>query len=485
MLNIYKYLPVKKEELSKFLVISSMMILIIFIYSTQRIVKDTIVVSYMGAELISAIKLYGVLPSAVLITLVYMKLSSILNKTTLFHLFNLFFISYFVGFTFVIFPSIENFQLDFSVASSQFPVFRFFFIMLENWTYSLYYIFSELWGSVMLALIFWHTANQVFQIKEAKRIYPLFGLVGQIGMLLSGKLTGMFTDPKYMVNGWQESLNYINSSVAIGGVVLSILFWTLANILVPSSIINAETQKKKSKIGFFEGLKYVFKSKYIGLITVLVLCYGCSINLVEGVWKAQARVVYPNPQDYAGFMSHLQTYTGLVCMVAMLTGSYIMSIITWRTAALLTPIIMVVTGGVFFAFSIYQVEVMDALPFLTIVPIVVAVYAGLIQNILSKATKYAFFDATKEMAYIPLDEALKSKGKAAADVIGGRLGKSGGAIIQQGMLAAIPGATLVSLSPSLFGIFLVMMVVWFIAVFVLAKEFNKISGQEKAVPSNQ
>jgi AAA family ATP:ADP antiporter len=349
--------------------------------------------------------------------------------------------------------------------------------MLENWTYSLYYIFSELWGSVMLSLLFWHTANQVFQIKEAKRLYPLFGLFGQIGMLMAGEMTGLFTNPTYITNGWQESLNYINSSVAIGALVLSVLFWILSSFLVPSSVINAETQKKKSKIGFFEGLKYVFTSKYIGLITVLVLCYGCSINLVEGVWKAQARVVYPNPQEYASFMSYLQTYTGLVCMVAMLTGSYIMSIISWRTAALLTPIIMVVTGGVFFAFSIYQVEVMDALPFLTIAPIVVAVYAGLIQNILSKATKYAFFDATKEMAYIPLDEALKSKGKAAVDVIGSRLGKSGGAIIQQGMLSIIPGATLVSISPSLFGIFLVMMLVWFIAVFVLAKEFNKVSGQ--------
>jgi AAA family ATP:ADP antiporter len=82
------------------------------------------------------------------------------------------------------------------------------------------------------------------------------------------------------------------------------------------------------------------------------------------------------------------------------------------------------------------------------------------------------------MAYIPLDPELKSKGKAAADVIGGRLGKSGGALIQFTLLSLMPGANLLSLAPSMFGIFLVIMIVWIFAVFGLAKEF-KIKSEAK------
>ena len=63
--------------------------------------------------------------------------------------------------------------------------------------------------------------------------------------------------------------------------------------------------------------------------------------------------------------------------------------------------------------------------------LLVAVYVGLVQNVLSKATKYAIFDPTKEMTYIPLDKDSKTKGKAAIDVLGARLGKSGGALVQQ------------------------------------------------------
>ena len=475
MFDIYKYLPVKRGELGRLAVVSSMMMLIVFIYSVQRSLKDTIVVSYMGAELISTIKLYGVLPSAIIFMLIYTKLSSNLNKTVIFHLLNAFFIGYFLLFTFVLHPNVEIFHFDLSLVSRELPYLRYCFIMLEKWTYSLYYILSELWGSVMLALMFWQTSNQVFAIKEAKRLYPLFGFVAQFGMLTSGALVKFCTGKDFMVGGWQKSLEYINLSAAGVAILLSMLFWLLSNVLVSSDIINAETVKKKKKIGFFEGLKYVFTSKYIGLVASLIICYGFSINLVEGVWKAQARIVYGNPQEYASFMGGLQAYTGMATMISMFAGSYILSMIPWRAAALLTPIIIFVTGITFFVFSIYQDNIESILPFITLAPIVIAVFAGLWQNILSKAVKYSFFDATKEMAYIPLDEALKSKGKAAADVAGGRLGKATGALTQWGMLSLIPGSTLVTLSPSLFVIFLVIMVVWFIAVNLLANEFNKIS----------
>ncbi len=64
-------------------------------------------------------------------------------------------------------------------------------------------------------------------------------------------------------------------------------------------------------------------------------------------------------------------------------------------------------------------------------PLMLAVIFGMIQNIMSKSANTRFFDPTKEMAYIPLDPESKVKGKAAVDVVGARLGKSGGSFVQQ------------------------------------------------------
>ena len=101
MLHLTKNFPLKKEELAKFFCIAMMMVMIIFVYSTQRIVKDSIVVTNMGAELISTLKLWAVTPSAIIIMLLYAKLSDNINKTKIFHLFNCLFIGYFLLFTFV------------------------------------------------------------------------------------------------------------------------------------------------------------------------------------------------------------------------------------------------------------------------------------------------------------------------------------------------------------------------------------------------
>ncbi len=478
MSSIANFFPIQRKELPRFLVVSLLLIMVLFIYSVERQIKDTIIIGddSMGAEAISAIKLFGTLPTAILIMVVYAKLSSVLNKTLIFHLFNTFFVSYFLLFTFVMQKHVDVLHFNLSGVKESLPWLRYFIAAIEKWSYSLYYILAELWGSVMLSLMFWQTANQVFKVDEAKRLYPLFGLLAQIGQLFAGLIVQFFSKKEVFTGGWEETISYINISIFFAAIILSAAYWVLTNIIVSNDLINAETKNtKKKKPSLVESLKYVFSSKYIGLIALLVICYGISINVVEGVWKAQAKIVHPDRQGYSEFMANLQIFGSWANMICMLAGSYFLRLVSWRFAAMLTPIVIFLTGGAFFIFSIYQAEISYLIPFLTVAPIVIAVTFGLVQNILAKSVKYAFFDATKEMAYIPLDENLKSKGKAAADVIGGRLGKSGGALLQQSLLLLIPGSSLITLSPTFFVLFCAVIAAWVFAVNSLATEFNKLN----------
>lgn len=475
MKNIVQFIPVKLSELGKFLSISFIMVLTLYVYTILRGTKDALILDNLGAEMISTLKLFGVLPCAIIMMLCYTKMADYFTRVSTYHIINWFFVGFFVLFDFVLYPNAQHIHYDFSALAEKMPFLKYQLLMIGNWSFSLFYIMSELWGSMMLALMFWQLANQINTTDEAKRFYPLFGFIGQIGMVLAGTLLKIFTN-KSEAYDWATSLHYIVISVFIAGVLLSITLFSLGHFIVGNKVINGSSAKKrKAKPGLIKSLKEIFASKYIGFITLLILCYGISINLVEGVWKSQVKELYQNATDIANFTGSVQIYTGIATFIAMLIGSYALRVFSWRSVALATPIIILLTGAPFFIFVIFNgsESITSMISFSGVGLIFIAVMFGAIQNILSKAIKYSFFDPTKEMAYIPLDEDLKAKGKAAADVIGGRLGKSGGAIIQWVMLASIAGSTLMSLAPYLFIIFTIILVIWFYAVFKLSKEYNK------------
>jgi AAA family ATP:ADP antiporter len=76
------------------------------------------------------------------------------------------------------------------------------------------------------------------------------------------------------------------------------------------------------------------------------------------------------------------------------------------------------------------------------------------------------------MAYIPLDNELKTKGKAAVDVIGGRLGKAGGAFIISTLFTIFPSANFNTISTALMTIFVIVIILWLYAIKGLSKEYN-------------
>lgn len=98
------------------------------------------------------------------------------------------------------------------------------------------------------------------------------------------------------------------------------------------------------------------------------------------------------------------------------------------------------------------------------------------QNSLSKAAKYSLLDATKEMAFIPLDHDSKLKGKAAIDGVGSRVGKSGGSLLHQGLLVLF--SSLGASAPYVAGFLVVVVGAWVGGVRSLGRKFREIEANE-------
>ena len=151
--------PIDGWEMPKFFSMSFMMFMIIYIYTTVRDTKDTLVVSACGAESITFLKVYGVLPAATMFMVLYSKLSSIFSKDQLFYVTAMPFFIFYAAFAFVLYPNRDIIHLP--VPDDMDERLKYSMSLLYNWSYSLFYIMSELWGSVGVSVLFWQMANEI------------------------------------------------------------------------------------------------------------------------------------------------------------------------------------------------------------------------------------------------------------------------------------------------------------------------------------
>ena len=48
--------------------------------------------------------------------------------------------------------------------------------IIRNWSFSIFYVMAEMWGSVVTSLLFWGFANEVMTVDEAKKYCASFYL---------------------------------------------------------------------------------------------------------------------------------------------------------------------------------------------------------------------------------------------------------------------------------------------------------------------
>jgi AAA family ATP:ADP antiporter len=464
-----------------------------FNYTILRDTKDSLIVNApgSGAEAIPFLKLWGVLPFAVIFMLFYSKLSNIFSKPKLFYTMISIFMGFFALFALLLYPNRD--ALHPTVLSDQLQSilpqgFKGLVANFRNWTFALFYIMSELWGSVALSLLFWGFANDTTRTSEAKRFYNVFGLGGNVAMLLSGPLIVYFSRIQSKVavgvDAFGITLNYLTGMVVISALcIMGIYWWINKNVLTDTRFYDPAEQQKvkkeKPKMSLGESFKFLAASKYIRLLALIVVSYGVAIQLVEVTWKDQIKLmVQGNTNEYSAFMGNFSTLTGAVTLLMMLfVGGNVIRRFGWTKGALITPIVLLVTGVGFFSFIIFRESLTGFIAMFGTSPLVLAVLFGQAQNIMSKSTKYSLFDPTKEMAYVPLDQESKVKGKAAIDVVGARLGKSGGALVNQGLIIAL--GSLAAITPYVAGVLFLIIFAWIYSAKSLGKLYNKLTQDKE------
>lgn len=487
--------PVHYHELKKLIPMLLIFFFITFDYNVLRTLKDTLLVTAKssGAEAIPFVKVWAMFPGTVLMTVLFTWLSNRMSRERVFYIIISLFLAYFFIFTFILYP-LRDFIHPHQTADAMQEVlplgFKGMIAILRYWTFTLFYVMSELWGNIVLFVLLWGFTNQITRLNEAKRFYGLFGIGANISGIFAGQISVYFCNYSknclvtFGEDGWHQSLMLLIGLVLVAGLIALGLFrWMNTTVLKDPRFYDPTSIKTEGevqgKLSLKESLSFLFRSKYLLCIALIVIGYNLVINLTEVLWKHQVKELYPNPTDYTLYMNEIVSIIGAIAtFISLFISGNAIRKCGWTFTALLTPLILLVTSIGFFTFFFLKgVSPYAIVSLLGTTPLAIVVFFGSAQNILSRAAKYSVFDATKEMAFVPMTPESKLVGKAAIDGVCGRFGKSGGAFIHQGLLVIF--STFAASAPYVAACLFAIIALWIGVVIVLGKQFNAYSTLSK------
>ena len=488
--------PIHRFELKKFIPMLIIYALIVFNYTLLKSVKDALVVTASGAEALPFIKIWAIFPMAVFFTYLFTVLSNKFNREKVFYIMMGIFLSFFFLFGFVLYPFKHILHPDQMALKLQeiLPAgFNGLIMIFKNWSFTLFYVMSELWGAIIMSVLFWGFANEVSSVKDAKRFYAILGVGANIATIFAGQLSVYLSKSSgktlfiFSNDPWGESLALASSLVVIFGLCAIFVYrWMNKRVFkaCPEGFdkMHEINHEPKQKMSLRKNFSYLANSKYLIYIAIIVLTYNISLIMVEVVWKDQIKNLFPNPSDYFGYMGKVNTSIGIISTIVglFICGSVVRRC-GWTIGALVTPVMLLVTSILFFTFIFFKDTKLTTFAYiLGSTPLAIGVFFGSLQNSLSRACKFTFFDTTKEMSFIPLSKECKLKGKAAIDGVGSRLGKTGGSLVHQ--LLLIVYGSVSSSTPIVAVILFAVVIAWIFAVRALGIQFDGLTKRQEEKP---
>ena len=408
-------------------------------YTFLREIKDTMMIHSCGAEQIPYMKTYVNLPVSLLMTFVYGKAVDKFGFTNTYRIIYTVLTIVFVGLSFMYMNEEGVGQgVNWIVNIARYPI------------TNMLYVLSTIWGSFVISLMFWTLANRYHSEKEAKKVYPIFGLVSNTSVICGSVILRVMS----------QYLEWKRMIVIVGCVTAVIYMWVMKcyEEVIKNKVINGEVKKnKKEKEVRIEGTS---KEKgFVISMIVIIVCYAMVTSNFEVLWKAYIKEYFTTAEEIMRFKGNVSLAKGVMTVLCMGISYVKLESMSVKSALLVTPCVMIASAGSFFG-GIYLTS-----------DIGVPVMIGAIFASISKAVKYAVFDPTKEVLYINATENVRTKGKALIDTVSSPLGKGGTSIIQQAIIASCGGIT--EGVDWIMIVVIVMLIKWIIAVNVISKTDNK------------
>jgi AAA family ATP:ADP antiporter len=355
----------------------------------------------------------------------------------------------------------------------------------------------SLWGPIMMTVMFWQISNEIMSIKEAKKTYILLDMFTGLGLILGGFISPYFFNAETLMpldpEALTTSVNYSIIFFFISFLAILALYHILSKKIKTKQKLDvslkAESVTNVAPLSFLKSLIDIFKSPYIWPIVAIMFSNDLTAQLLNLSWKSKMGLYFSGSRgEYNQMIGTLAMTIGYLSICFLPIGYIILARCRWLTAAFIPPILTLFMGLLFFSIILYTDSMDPATPFMGTTLSKVIIWIGYVSG--RSQMFLGLFYATLLIAYIPLNENLKTKGRAIVELI------LAGGIKSLAMFVVnslIMSTTLTSgmiqfrrFTPAAIILLILMIIIWIFCVRSLGKRFE-ILGKEsewKCSPRN-
>jgi len=304
----------------------------------------------------------------------------------------------------------------------------------------LLYVWKDVHIVVLLEAL-WSFANLVFPSKTASWAYGIFCAAGSLGGITGNLSVGAVADA-------------IGTTGALG--LLAPVFAVQIGLVTLLAGAAGHPAPKERKAAALSDLRLLLQSRYLGWMLAMVGLVQLVVTMVDFVYNDAIAQAFPVTDERTAIIGQVYAVIDTTSLVLQLGTGLVLRLVGLRATLLGIPALV---GSIVAAFAVSPRFLLMAAT-----------------KVASKAFDYSLFRAAKEMLYIPLDYAEKTRGKALIDMLTYRVAKGGASLLLAGLVALGATASVVPVTLGLIG-------GWLAVAVVVVRRYQAKADEGQPVPS--